>query len=63
MRHKKSILRLPPYYSELNPIELVWSSVKNNAKLNNTTFKLSYVKNLLIEENADDVFTAVVSID
>lgn len=25
----KTILRIPPYYHELNPIELAWSSVNN----------------------------------
>lgn len=53
----KTILRLPPYHCELNPIELAWSSVKNHVKMNNTTFKLPDVKNLLIEgiERVDQV--------
>lgn len=53
----KTILRLPPYHCELNPIELAWSSVKNHIKMNNTTFKLPDVKNLLIEgiERVDQV--------
>ncbi|XP_060875351.1 uncharacterized protein LOC132948737 [Metopolophium dirhodum] len=45
----KSILRLPPYHCELNPIELVWSMVKQYVKANNTTFKLTDVKNLLYQ--------------
>jgi len=45
----KIILRLPPYHCELNPIELAWSSVKNHVRMNNKTFKLPDVKNLLIE--------------
>ncbi|KAE9522285.1 hypothetical protein AGLY_017328 [Aphis glycines] len=45
----KTILRLPPYHCELNPIELAWSSIKNHVKMNNTTFKLPDVKKLLIE--------------
>jgi len=44
-----TVLRLPPYHCELNPIELAWSSVKNHVKMNNTTYKLPDVKNLLIE--------------
>jgi len=44
-----TVLRLPPYHCELNPIELAWSSVKNHIFLNNTTYKLPDVKNLLIE--------------
>jgi len=47
--HNKDVLRLPPYHCELNPIELVWSSVKNYVRKNNTTFKLQDVKRLLIE--------------
>lgn len=44
-----TVLRLPPYHCELNPIELAWSSVKNHVRMNNTSFKLPDVKNLLIE--------------
>jgi len=49
-------LRLPPYHCELIPIELAWSSVKNHVKMNNTTSKLSDVKQLLMEgiEKVDD---------
>ncbi|CAI6371367.1 unnamed protein product [Macrosiphum euphorbiae] len=54
--HNRTILRLPPYHCELNPIELAWSSVKNHVKMNNTTYKLSNVKQLLMEgiEKVDD---------
>ncbi|XP_015365184.1 PREDICTED: uncharacterized protein LOC107162689 [Diuraphis noxia] len=53
----KTILRLPPYHCELNPIELAWSSIKNHVKMNNSTFKLPDVKNLLLEgiERVDQV--------
>jgi len=34
---------------ENNPIELAWSSVKTHVKMNNTTFKLLNVKQLLIK--------------
>lgn len=47
--HSHTILRLPPYHCELNPIELAWLSVKNHVRMNNTTYKLSDVKQLLIE--------------
>lgn len=43
------ILRLPPYHCELNAIELAWPLVKNYVSMNNTTFKLADVKQLLIE--------------
>jgi len=44
-----TVLRLPPYHREHNPIELAWSSVKNHVWMNNTTYKLPDVKNLLTE--------------
>jgi len=47
--HNRTILRLPPYHCELNPIELAWSSVKHHVKINNTSYKLSDVKNLLLD--------------
>ncbi|XP_018578243.1 uncharacterized protein LOC108916465 [Anoplophora glabripennis] len=43
----KTVLRLPPYHCELNPIEMVWSMVKGCVKTNNTSFKLPEVKRLL----------------
>jgi len=33
-----TVLRLPQYHCELNPIELAWSSVKNHVRMNNTTY-------------------------
>lgn len=42
-----TILRLPPYHCELNPIELAWAMVKTYVKQNNTTFRIDDVKNLL----------------
>ncbi|KAL4148802.1 hypothetical protein QTP88_002955 [Uroleucon formosanum] len=49
LQHNKTVLRLPPYHCELNPIELAWSVVKRHVKSNNKTFKLPDVKNLLTE--------------
>ncbi|XP_029345261.1 uncharacterized protein LOC115034062 [Acyrthosiphon pisum] len=46
--YNHTVLRLPPYHCELNPIELAWSSVKNHVRMNNTTYKLPDVKQLLI---------------
>jgi hypothetical protein len=34
------VLRLPPYHCELNPTELVWAFIKNDAA-NNSTLKFS----------------------
>ena len=45
----RTILRLPPYHCELNPIELAWAVVKGHVKANNTTFHLADVKRLLIQ--------------
>lgn len=47
--HNKKVLRLPPYHCELNPIELAWANVKDHVKKNNTSYKLSDVKTLLLE--------------
>lgn len=47
--HNHTILRLPPYYCELNPIELAWSSIKNHVRMNNTTYKIQVMTKLLIE--------------
>lgn len=44
-----TVLRLPPYHCNLNPIELVWAQVKGFVASNNKTFKLSEVRNLLEE--------------
>jgi len=48
-QHNRTVLRLPPYHCELNPIELAWSTVNNYVKMNNTSYKLPDVKKLLIE--------------
>ncbi|KAL4101231.1 hypothetical protein QTP88_021251 [Uroleucon formosanum] len=42
-----TVLRLPPYHCEFNPIELAWAMVKKYVKTNNTTYKLDDVRQLL----------------
>ena len=42
-------LRLPPYHSHLNPIELVWARVKGQVAAQNTTFKMCDVKDMTRE--------------
>ncbi|XP_031352063.1 uncharacterized protein LOC116177270 [Photinus pyralis] len=38
--HNRTVLRLPPYHCELNPIELIWPQIKGEVARNNTTFKM-----------------------
>lgn len=42
-----TVLRLPPYHCELNPIELIWANIKGYVARHNTTFKFGDVKKLL----------------
>lgn len=42
-----TVLRLPPYHCEFNPIELVWAMVKGYVKQNNTTYKIEDVRQTL----------------
>jgi len=42
-----TVVRLPPYHCELNPIELIWAQVKGYVSKHNKTFKLSEVRKLL----------------
>lgn len=48
-QHNRTLLRLPPYHCELNPIELIWSQVKGYVASHNTTFKLADLKPLTDE--------------
>ena len=41
-----TVLRLPPYHCDLNPIELIWSQLKRCVAANNVTFKLPDVQQL-----------------
>lgn len=41
-----TVIRLPPCYSELNTIELIWAELKNWVASVNTTFKLNDVMKL-----------------
>lgn len=44
-----TVLRLPPYHCELNPIELIWAYIKSYAARWNVSYKLSELKGLLEE--------------
>ena len=43
------VLRLPPYHSELNPIELIWAQINRYIASKNTTYSLKAVRELLHE--------------
>ena len=45
-----TVVRLPPYHCEFNPIELIWAQIKNGVAARNTTFKIVDVGTLLNEE-------------
>lgn len=45
----KTVLRLPPYHCELNPIELIWADIKNYVADKNKTFKFADTKELFNE--------------
>ncbi|XP_047019342.1 uncharacterized protein LOC126053827 [Helicoverpa armigera] len=45
----KTVLRLPPYHCELNPIELVWAQVKGNVASHMKTHKMAELKIVLKE--------------
>lgn len=42
--HGHTVLRLPPYHCDLNPIELVWAQVKNAVAMTNTDYNMSSVE-------------------
>lgn len=44
-----TVLRLPPYHCELNPIELIWAQMKGYVGKNNKSFKLPEVRRLTEE--------------
>lgn len=48
--HGHTVVRLPPYHPELNPIELIWAKVKGNVAKRNVTFKLEDVRKITEEE-------------
>lgn len=45
----KTVLRLPPYHCELNPIELIWAQIKDYVAKENKTFKMPHVKDLCMQ--------------
>jgi transposase len=52
-----TVLRLLPYNSDLNPVELIWADVKQWVGANNTRFRTNDVKHLCeqrFEETGED---------
>ncbi|KAM7308216.1 uncharacterized protein ISCGN_011850 [Ixodes scapularis] len=45
-----TVVRLPPYHCEFNPIELIWAQIKNRVAARNRMFKTGDVERLLKEE-------------
>ncbi|XP_066905957.1 uncharacterized protein [Halyomorpha halys] len=45
-KHGHNVLRVPPYHSNFNPIELIWAQIKEYVAENNTSFKTSDVLQL-----------------
>lgn len=48
--HGHSVLRLPPYHPELNPIELLWGIIKGKVASQNVKFNLKIVEELVRKE-------------
>ncbi|XP_046584928.1 uncharacterized protein LOC124291904 [Haliotis rubra] len=46
-QHGHVVLRSPVRHCELNPMELIWANCKGFVARNNSTFKLSHVKELI----------------
>ena len=44
-----TVLRLPPYHSDLNPVELIWGQVKRHVAKNNETCTVVDVQQLIEE--------------
>lgn len=51
-QHGHSVLRLPPYHPDLNPIELIWATVKDYIKQKNVKLCLQTVLQLAAEKFA-----------
>lgn len=50
VEHGHTILRLPPYHPELNPIEYIWTIIKRQVASNNTEMTMQRVQQLVEEQ-------------
>lgn len=48
--HGHSVLRLPPYHPDFNPIETIWSQIKGYVAKKNIEMNVTTVKQLLVEK-------------
>ncbi|XP_053378674.1 uncharacterized protein LOC123526970 [Mercenaria mercenaria] len=48
-RHGHSVIRLPQYHPDLNPIELIWATLKGYIARRNLSFKMTDVERLIQE--------------
>lgn len=51
-----SVLRLPPYHPDLNPIENIWGIVKHAVASRNVNFNLNDVIKLTNEEFGNEIY-------
>lgn len=58
-----TVLRLPPYHCDLNPIELAWGYIKNGVARHNVSYKLGDVEKLLknnIEQTSAELWKGFI---
>lgn len=48
-----SVLRLPPYHPDLNPIEMIWAKVKNRVAAENVDFTTTAVEDICKQKFSD----------
>lgn len=58
LSHGHSVLRLPPYHPDLNPIEMMWGIVKNYVAKKNVTFNMNDVIKL-----CEEMFSSITKED
>lgn len=49
-KHGHTVIRLPPYQPELNPIENIWAIIKQHVAANNVDFTQASIKKIVEEK-------------